>query len=542
MRSFHLRAFPQRQFARKARRTSSSCPVFSITASSLFSMSTTSSLPISAVAAAWYSTTATRRPLRSALEKHLALLSKGGLDDCTIKLLQDVAVHDDTAQFEVMVEKVHAAVRYKTFYTDSDGPDMLLAEFRTLVAGCRADAPAVQRLLATLTYGQRASMESVKMHSAFPGNCRDWLYVAVKWDGRQRKQDKLASRTLRYHAAAVALQILRDRKYCLPLRPGTVTHMTYTVSQSDNCMLGQCSYIKQFAETLVKSFEPRDKIPFLVNYSTPRAGKSTVLMNGLQTAPLEKLEGLTLHNEQRYALVVVAASLNNTTPFQEYRDLQAGTVEEAFFAVDWRLIYAMLRPLLTQLDSFDLVIISKQIARAGSQSDYGCGVKWVQQLLKLVSQERLGMEAPPLVRYVLCIDEFTTLLDALWKKVMAQKRNKDECKSVLESFGTNIVANYLHDQSRVLLSGFTEDTKTFATASGRQSWPVYLDVLRDVDLMPGSQYGAFVQRIVLHLHDTFTEDNIVTWFRDNAVALRKAKVNSSDLVQQGRQCCEGVHG
>eukprot|EP00760_Papus_ankaliazontas_P017624 PhM_4_TR1734/c0_g1_i4/m.86864 len=168
MRSFHLRAFPQRQFARKARRTSSSCPVFSITASSLFSMSTTSSLPISAVAAAWYSTTATRRPLRSALEKHLALLSKGGLDDCTIKLLQDVAVHDDTAQFEVMVEKVHAAVRYKTFYTDSDGPDMLLAEFRTLVAGCRADAPAVQRLLATLTYGQRASMESVKMHSASP--------------------------------------------------------------------------------------------------------------------------------------------------------------------------------------------------------------------------------------------------------------------------------------------------------------------------------------------------------------------------------------
>eukprot|EP00760_Papus_ankaliazontas_P017635 PhM_4_TR1734/c0_g1_i8/m.86868 len=257
-------------------------------------------------------------------------------------------------------------------------------------------------------------------------------------------------------------------------------------------------------------------------------------MNGLLTAPLDKLESLTLHNEQRYALVVVAASLNNTTPFQEYRDLQAGTVEEAFFAVDWRLIYAMLRPLLTQLDSFDLVIISKQIARAGSQSDYGCGVKWVQQLLKLVSQERLGMEAPPLVRYVLCIDEFTTLLDALWKKVMAQKRNKDECKSVLESFGTNIVANYLHDQSRVLLSGFTEDTKTFATASGRQSWPVYLDVLRDVDLMPGSQYGAFVQRIVLHLHDTFTEDNIVTWFRDNAVALRKAKVNSSDLVQH---CC-----
>eukprot|EP00760_Papus_ankaliazontas_P017632 PhM_4_TR1734/c0_g1_i7/m.86876 len=124
----------------------------------------------------------------------------------------------------------------------------------------------------------------------------------------------------------------------------------------------------------------------------------------------------------------------------------------------------------------------------------------------------------------------------------AQKRNKDECKSVLESFGTNIVANYLHDQSRVLLSGFTEDTKTFATACGRQSWPLYLDVLRDVDLMPGSQYGAFVQRIVLHLHDTFTEDNIVTWFRDNAVALRKAKVNSSDLVQQGRQCCEGVHG
>eukprot|EP00760_Papus_ankaliazontas_P017633 PhM_4_TR1734/c0_g1_i7/m.86877 len=141
-------------------------------------------------------------------------------------------------------------------------------------------------------------------------------------------------------------------------------------------------------------------------------------MNGLLTAPLDKLESLTLHNEQRYALVVVAASLNNTTPFQEYRDLQAGTVEEAFFAVDWRLIYAMLRPLLTQLDSFDLVIISKQIARAGSQSDYGCGVKWVQQLLKLVSQERLGMEAPPLVRYILCIDELTTLLDALWKKVM----------------------------------------------------------------------------------------------------------------------------
>eukprot|EP00760_Papus_ankaliazontas_P037467 PhM_4_TR8470/c4_g2_i3/m.104106 len=135
-----------------------------------------SSLPVCAVAAAWNGATnnknnkmktvsarATRAtrdnmngennkkkkktPTTGALEKHLNLLAKGGLDNDIIKLLKDAAGQEETSTFDAIVEAAHAAVQNKTSETDVDGPDMSLVTFRELVA-CGADAPAVQRVRA----------------------------------------------------------------------------------------------------------------------------------------------------------------------------------------------------------------------------------------------------------------------------------------------------------------------------------------------------------------------------------------------------------
>eukprot|EP00760_Papus_ankaliazontas_P006143 PhM_4_TR1291/c1_g1_i4/m.58319 len=348
-RSLPFRAIAQRRFCvgLKTRTTSS----WSVSPSSMCA----SSLPISAVAVTWYSTDinqTTETKLPEALEEHLNILAKGGLDKRTIKLLKDVAIKDKmTSTFNAIVENVHAAVKRKASKTDVAGPDMSLPSFRELVAGCGADAPEVQRVLATLDYEQREQLELdmevqlIKMApqlTKFPNDCRDWLYVALLWDGKQQddgiKQDgkqqrdpdaatggcqakqgardlsvtqqssriaastqrkrrpspaqhpmKYSSRILRYHAAAVALQILRDIHYCLPLRPGSVTHLTSSLIVSNShAMLGQSSYVKQFSGQLLATYQGNiNKLPILTNYSTPRAGKSTVLSNGLRTASLE---------------------------------------------------------------------------------------------------------------------------------------------------------------------------------------------------------------------------------------------------------------
>eukprot|EP00760_Papus_ankaliazontas_P037466 PhM_4_TR8470/c4_g2_i1/m.104112 len=122
-----------------------------------------SSLPVSAVAAAWNgtrnnknnkmktvsarATRATRdnmngennkkkkkTPTTGALQKHLNILAKGGLENKIIKLLKDAAGQDETSTFDAIVEAVHAAVKNKTSETDVDGPDMSLVTFRELVA------------------------------------------------------------------------------------------------------------------------------------------------------------------------------------------------------------------------------------------------------------------------------------------------------------------------------------------------------------------------------------------------------------------------
>eukprot|EP00760_Papus_ankaliazontas_P007138 PhM_4_TR13289/c0_g1_i2/m.36241 len=276
----------------------------------------------------------TERKLGPALADHLEVLLKHGFDKELLKLLKAVATNDHSGEFHRIVEKVHSAVCARA------GSDMPLSDFCELVAGCRAEAPAVQQLIATLDYDQREELESFlaigemqHFGTAFPAVCRDWLFVALVWDGRQQQPEEEhtaksthtlqhsndtpstqhgretqrrpgqgplyyttestqsqqhPSSTLRFHAAAVALQILRDVDYCLPLRPGSVTHMTHTITTSGNAMLGQASYVDDFSKKLVGSFIPRayDKIPFFTNFSTPRAGKTTVLMNGLRTAPL----------------------------------------------------------------------------------------------------------------------------------------------------------------------------------------------------------------------------------------------------------------
>eukprot|EP00760_Papus_ankaliazontas_P012160 PhM_4_TR15207/c2_g1_i1/m.52437 len=75
---------------------------------------------------------------------------------------------------------------------------MSLAEFRELVASCRADAPAVQQHLATLNYNQRAALESLSIEKTqfgtkFPAVCRHWLFVALVWDGRQLEEEDHAT-------------------------------------------------------------------------------------------------------------------------------------------------------------------------------------------------------------------------------------------------------------------------------------------------------------------------------------------------------------
>eukprot|EP00760_Papus_ankaliazontas_P011167 PhM_4_TR14668/c2_g1_i1/m.35540 len=130
--------------------------------------------------------------LPQALEEHLDILAKGGLENKIIKLLKDAAGQEETSTFDAIVEAAHAAVKNKTSETDVDGPDMSLATFRELVA-CGADAPAVQRVLVTLNYNQRehleldmeVEMEQDQQLSKFPESCRDWLYVALMWDGVQ---------------------------------------------------------------------------------------------------------------------------------------------------------------------------------------------------------------------------------------------------------------------------------------------------------------------------------------------------------------------
>eukprot|EP00760_Papus_ankaliazontas_P006141 PhM_4_TR1291/c1_g1_i2/m.58321 len=382
-RSLPFRAIAQRRFCvgLKTRTTSS----WSVSPSSMCA----SSLPISAVAVTWYSTDinqTTETKLPEALEEHLNILAKGGLDKRTIKLLKDVAIKDKmTSTFNAIVENVHAAVKRKASKTDVAGPDMSLPSFRELVAGCGADAPEVQRVLATLDYEQREQLELdmevqlIKMApqlTTFPKDCRDWLYVALLWDGKQQddgiKQDgkqqrdpdaatggcqakqgardlsdtQQSSRILRYHAAAVALQILRDIHYCLPLRPGSVTHLTSSLIVSNShAMLGQSSYVKQFSGKLRATYEDSiNKLPFLTNYSTPRAGKSTVLSNGLRTASLEdQLSLIRAADGTLCAFVVVAATFNNNTRLLK-SEIKDGTAEEACFAIDCRLVHAMLRP------------------------------------------------------------------------------------------------------------------------------------------------------------------------------------------------------
>eukprot|EP00760_Papus_ankaliazontas_P012159 PhM_4_TR15207/c1_g2_i1/m.52428 len=203
MRFFNCAIIPKRHITVAPKMTFFLCP-------SLFSTSiTASSMPTSAVAAAWHSTSnnniiinnGSGHNTSTTLEDHLAELSEHGLSTRAMKMLrQAVAVHCDTKGFDAIVESVYSAVSSTATATDGDGPGMSLAEFRELVASCRADAPAVQQLLATLNYDQRASLESLsigKMQqqfgTKFPAVCRHWLFVALVWDGRQLKEEDHAT-------------------------------------------------------------------------------------------------------------------------------------------------------------------------------------------------------------------------------------------------------------------------------------------------------------------------------------------------------------
>eukprot|EP00760_Papus_ankaliazontas_P011168 PhM_4_TR14668/c2_g1_i2/m.35544 len=522
--------------------------------------------------------------LPQALEEHLDILAKGGLENKIIKLLKDAAGQEETSTFDAIVEAAHAAVKNKTSETDVDGPDMSLATFRELVA-CGADAPAVQRVLVTLNYNQREHLEldmRVQMKqdqhlSKFPKNCRDWLYVALMWDGelndaaaapppkhstpeqhddaqpdsaeRTRASQpehptKHSSRTLRYHAAAVALQILRDEHHCLPLRPGSVTHFTSTLSQvTYHSMLGQSSYVHDFSKELLDTFEPGttgDKLPFMTNYSTPRAGKSTVLRNGLRTAQLEFLNELlaTTRGQDRCAFVVVAATVNNDTSLIKSHELKRGTTKEAFFAMDWRFVHSLLRPVLSRSDlkkiATDLDDVAKAIVRAALSNKQKSGAVWCMTFFELISQKRLGMKTPPTVRCVFCIDEFTSLVDALRAKVLCQNGNWEETQM---QFGTKLSAVYITDNYRLLLSGFTTASESIVSYSGRLCRRINLDVMHDIELLPGKQYGAFVQRILVFLHNDFTNKHIIKWFEQTTDSLLDGTSELSQLASALLQHC-----